>query len=347
MSIVIRQADLQRDRELLIEMLHRYLAPQLSAERFDWLYSKNPYGLARAWIAVDTSSEDVVGVASAFPRIFYVGDREELSFVFGDFCVHDQYRSLGPALQLQRACLTVVEEESASFCYDFPSLRMMAIYQRLGIPPSEQMVRLTKPLRVDRKVQDLLRSPVLSRGARVIGNAALALWDFHRKMREAPIDITLHSGLCGEEFSALARETRAYHGACIKRTAAYLNWRYLANPFARYEMITARTGKTLLAYAIFAQEGGDGLLVDLFGREESAFLFTLVMKVSMLLRNRGASAVNVALVDSHPWLTFFQQAGFKVREGKPIVIYTPPNPRMLPSFGEKQKWLLLHGDRDS
>ena len=164
MAIVVQPADLDLDRGLLIGLLSRFLTPLSDGRRYDWLYRQGSFGPARAWIATDTVSGQAIGAAAAFPRRLVVDGKKITGCVLGDFCIHPGYRSLGPALVLQRACLQ--QDEAAGFAlgYDFPSASMMAVYERLGLQPFDRMVRLAKPLLVDRKLASWVKSQSVARG---------------------------------------------------------------------------------------------------------------------------------------------------------------------------------------
>src|SRR5262249_36623406 len=138
----------------------------------DWLYVANPHGPARVWIAADDASGETVGVASAFPRRAAVDGREVVGWVLGDFCIHDAYRTLGPALQLNRACLEAVDRGSAAFCYDFPSRSMMAVYQRLRIAPVGSVVRYARVVRWGRRLGRAASNPIARAGAAILGAVA-------------------------------------------------------------------------------------------------------------------------------------------------------------------------------
>jgi hypothetical protein len=157
MSLVIRPAHLESDQELLVDTLVCHLNPLYDSVRFNWLYKNNPHGPARVWIMSDTTNGAVVGMAGAFPRRVYIGRREATCWVLGDFCIHERYRILGPALQLQRACLADIHPETIAFSYDFPSASMLAVYKRLRIDPLGNMCRFAKLLRIDRKIEELVR----------------------------------------------------------------------------------------------------------------------------------------------------------------------------------------------
>src|SRR5262249_14595697 len=103
MPVRIRQAALNSDEAELTDLLRRHLAPTADERRFGWLYRDSPHGEARSWLACDAQG-NAVGAATAFPRRVHVDGREKRNWVLGDFCLDEEFRSLGPALQLQRAC---------------------------------------------------------------------------------------------------------------------------------------------------------------------------------------------------------------------------------------------------
>jgi hypothetical protein len=264
----------------------------------------------------------------------------------GDFCINVGKRSLGPALELQKSLLKQVDSGIVSFCYDFPNAGMMAIYKRLGILPFGQMVRMAKPLRLDRQIKKYITKPGIARRLSSISNFILNLGD--RKRRSGrDLVFSLHEGPCQDEFTAVSRDIRGSYGACVVRSADYLNWRFLSNPYCEYHLMTARRAGALMAYAIFTESDGNGAIVDLFGIEDDAVLSGLVDSVVRLFRIRGMMTVSVALLDCHRWRPIFETRGFRARETKPIILFP------LHASGDKQvssqcrNWLFMDGDRDS
>ena len=347
MEVMVRLADLEADREQLLDTFSRYLNSDYSLSRFEWAYKGNPHGQGQAWLAVDSENQQVIGAAAAFPRRLYVGEREEQAWVLGDFCIHDQYRSVGPAIQLQRACLAAINTGKIAFYYDFPSPSMMAIYRRLHIDVAGQMLRLARPLRVDRKIGELIKVPIAARGLAAASNFLLASYEHMRLKTSANVTITHHNGMCGEEFSLLACTIGGRYGVCVQRSAAYLNWRYLANPVCRYELLTMRRDGALVGYAVLLLDGDDAILVDLFGVEEPALLSSLIDAVVAILRKQGRQTISVPILDSHPLRMLLQHHGFTTREASPVVISSTSQ---ILSTSEGQytlPWRLMHGDRDS
>jgi hypothetical protein len=345
MSITVRPANLGPDQNTLLDTLTRYLNSVSDVRRFHWLYLTGGHKRAHAWLAVDTERNSVCGVAAAFQRRFYSGNNEILSWVLGDFCLDPQYRSLGPALQLQRACLSVLENSQSAFCYDFPSASMVAVYKRLGLSVTGKMVRLAKPLRVDRKVKEMIQSPAAQRVVASVGNTFLKVASPRAKVDEA-WEIGIQQGACGEEFTALAEGQRGKFRLCLQRSASYLNWRYLENPLACHEIITARRGGRLIGYVVWTHAEEDASIVDIFGDEDPQMVRRLVTEVTVLARERGMMTLSVSLNESHPWRSLFSEVGFHLRDSAPLMII-PSRSFVGEIDPQLTGWYLMQGDRDS
>jgi hypothetical protein len=345
MAIAIRRANLRADRGVLIEALSQSLLPQSDGRRFDWLYRECPHGEARVWIAGDSSGNGLLGAAAVFPRRMYVGGKIRVGCVLGDFFIVPHFRSLGPAVLLQRACLEAVGSNGLDVCYDFPAAAMIPVYKRLAIEPQRQFVRLAKPLKIDRTVEARVKTPWLARGMSALGNQML---DSRDRLRSRPADCTLsvHSGLCGEEFSALARAVSTGYGVCVERSAEYLNWRYLRHFARSYELLTARREDALVAYAVFTQDANNADIVDLFGVQEPAILSEVISGVVALLRQRNVMTVSAPMLASHPHVALFESLGFHAREACPVMVY-PPSGHAVGGLGNGEPWFLMQGDRES
>ena len=346
MKIVIRKANLRSDKGLIIDTLPRFLTPLSDAPRFNWLYKNNPHGEAHAWVAYRVDDETVIGMSAAFPRQIYVDGNEEVSWVLGDFCIDGAYRSLGPALMLQRASLAEADLAGVAFCYDFPSSSMMAVYKRLQIAPFAQMIRLAKPLRVDRKMKELIKDQTIRHLLSTGGNFLLRRGE-RKYTRERGLQVSLCKGDCGAEFSELAKSIGGRYGICIQRSAEYLNWRYVNSPLYQYELFTVRRDGALLGYAVFLQDGEDAMLVDVFGIEEEYVPSALVAHGVAQMAARGVQTVSAGLVEAHPWRALLERQGFKVREVSPFIVYSPSGSESRTSLMKERKWLVMQGDRDS
>ena len=345
MSIKVRPGDLEADRETAIALFARYLNPAYDQRRFDWLYRGNPAGPGRLWMAVEGSTGDVVGTAGAFPRRLSIAGRVELGWVLGDFCVGDGHRTLGPALTLQRVCLEELAADGMRFWYDFPSKTMEAVYRRLGVVSTPGgLLRLARVLRVrDRLTQRWGRSlPIKLSGG--VADRLLARWARAPKPHGG-LSIHRLEGACGEEFSTLARLAGHAYGVCVERSAEYLNWRYLASPLERHDILCARQDRSLVAYGVLGHRGGITTVYDVFGVPTTEYIAAVLQAAVAYAHGQGSSAVSIALLESHPWAALLRDLGFRRRESWPLVCHAPATGR--DNDGITAPWFLMIGDRDA
>jgi hypothetical protein len=344
MAISVRQVDLRQDRDKLVTFLHQNLTVRSNASRFNWLYLENPSGLARGWMALNEASE-IVGVGAAFPRLVWIDRKPRRGWVLGDLCIAPESRSLGPALLLQRICLKSLEIEGNPAWFDFPSGPMMAIYRRLGILAAANHVRYVKIFRVDKIVERFIPATSVARGISRIGNLALKS---QRAMYRPPrgVEVSEHEGMFREEFSALDRATANLHTIRGLRTAEYLNWRYLRNPFNQYRVIAARRGGRLLGYAVLEMTGRHWILTDIDAIEEASTIPSLLAYLDQVAETSNIDSISTPIMERAPLIQYLRRAGFYPREVTPIVarvggLQTPP------SAPNGQNWFLMHGDRES
>lgn len=346
-GVVVKSADLIRDRDAIIDLHQKFLTPLSIDKRFEWLYGNNPSGLPMVWIVQEARSGETIGTAAAFPRFLRMGSKKEIGWVLGDFCISDAYRSLGPALQLQRKCLEGVGLGTNSIWYDFPSQKMLAIYKRLKISPSGKMIRFVTPLRVDRRVRSWVKSEVLQKGLSGFGNRILN-WTTKKVNVRNGLTFHGHKGECGDEFTELFEEIGGHIGNCLERTASYLNWRYGQNPLYSCELITARHHSRLKGYIVFAEIEGDAIILDVFGSDEQDVILGLIGQVVDRVRDRGYEALSVSIVEGHIWIPFFESFGFKPRDVDPVILQNPMFvPKKMSRENTQTSLLLMQGDRDA
>jgi len=345
-KIAVRQADLAADRETIIQMILQFLTPHSTQARYDWLYLNNPHGPAKAWIAEIVDDRCSIGMAAAFPRRIRIGGCMRNGWVLGDFCIADRYRSLGPALLLQRACLAEIDAGTVDFCYDFPSRSMLAVYQRLGLFATTQLVRLAKPIRVDRQVRKRIPVSWLAKGLSIVANVALRWIDGSRSRSRGGYSLEFLEGPFGDEFDMLESTMATREAAGVERSAAYLNWRYRNHPFVLHECLVARRNGRLSGCVIFTRAGIEATIVDCFGIEVDALYQDLLTHLTAILRERGVETVSVPLSAHHPSRNSFKQLGFRERESVPVVVHFSPGLRQI--AGHSSAGLqLMAGDRDS
>ncbi|HET9251407.1 MAG TPA: hypothetical protein VFP58_04760 [Candidatus Eisenbacteria bacterium] len=349
-GVIVQEADLGGERAVLVAALHRFLTPHLTPEqcerRFDWLYGGGPHGRPRAWIAREAGGA-VIGAAAAFPRRLRLGTNEIAGWVLGDFCIHPEFRSLGPAVQLQRVFVDEAKAGRFRFWYDFPSAGMVAVHRRLAIRPTHEVIRMAKPLRVERKLEGVLRSRLLASFLAAPANWILGMRDTPRGGPDGCV-FELATGRCGPDFTELDRSVGPGLGLSTVRSAEYLNWRYLDHPLQRYGILAARQRGELQGYVVFSapERGTDAPIVDLVGADGSAVLPALVRALTARLRAAGVTTASFPLLATHAWMPWIRNLGFRPRERSPLVIAGQAGDAGVTHLERGGRWHLVAGDRD-
>ena len=320
MTLQVRAVNLDREHDELLGVLERNLPELPHARRFKWLYREGHLGPAWSWLLCDSGSREPVGLASLFRRAIWRGGKVELCGQVGDFAIDPSHRSLGPAVMLQRATLGPVDDGQLALCYDCPpNARGMSTFRRLKMEASATMTRQVRPLRTNRHVARYLGTGLVAAGVAGLGNAALRLGSWRRR-RSRDLEIGLHPGRFGEEFTALDRRVGAGDAVRGRRAAEDLNWRYRDDPLNEYQVLTARRSGELAGFAVIAPSHRDAAVVDLFGVLSPAETADLLDAAAQLGRSGGLEAVSTLISADHPLTAPLRAAGFRARESGPWVV---------------------------
>jgi hypothetical protein len=341
--IEIRSANLDTDRDLLVELLLRYLTPRSTARRFDWFYRDNPHGPGAAWLACESDSGEVVGSGAIIPREMLVGGEPRMAGVMADFWMHPRHRTLGPAVKLQRACIEGVAERGWFSFFDLPQQSMHVVYRRLGVLGDERLQRFAKVLRSGPQLEKRLKLPLLARPAGAVIDCALALRD-RMRVRDSRRVVALHEGPFGEEFNELALQVSRESLVCVHRSARYLNWRFRDHYFLQHEIYTLREGDRLLGFAAVTLEGNLANVMDVFPATRADVLTDLVVGMARALRVKGIATLYVPLLASSRAAHTLRELGLSMRHEAPVVISSVTG--NTPVAAKSPEWFLSYGDID-
>jgi hypothetical protein len=221
---------------------------------------------------------------------------------------------------------------------------MMAVYHRIGLHAESSLVRMVKLLRADEKIAAKVPIKALARVMSGVVNPFLAARPFSLRLRSG-VEVALHQGRCGQEFTELAQSIGEGLGTRVDRSAEYLNWRFLDHPKLQYHTLTARHRGKLEGYLVFSQEGARTTVVDWLSREPGDLRNDLVRGLVQLLRSQGCESVQAAVLAGHPYQNDLQSLGFRPRESAPV-IFIRPNREGSPSKAASGNWFLMDGDRE-
>jgi hypothetical protein len=222
---------------------------------------------------------------------------------------------------------------------------MMAVYRRLGISATANHVRYTKLFRIDKKAEKYISNKSVRRGVSQLANLALR---FQRLPYKVPrgLEMTVHDHVFGEEFTTLDSSTADSLTIRGRRTAEYLNWRYLENPFSRYRVFVARRGAQLLGYTVLEISESNWILADFQAIDEGVTIPCLLRYLDELAETCGVDSISTPIMERATVVRHFRAAGFYARETQPVVA-SAGNEGTPADANPGLSWFLTHGDRES
>jgi len=339
MTLRVQQAILESDRDQLIAILERNILGSHQEKHFAWRHFGNPAGPGWSWVLRNGNGQSIVAMASVFPRKMYVAGKPVLCGQVGEFVVDANYRSLGPAVMLQRATFSPVEWEAIALCYDCPPHdEGMSTFVRLGMTASCEVMRFAFPLRTDEFLAKRLGPGMWTKPVVGAGNLLL-------KMRALPpnargLEIRHFDQPFGEEFSRLDEVVSDCRVVRASRSAEELNWRYRAHPEWRFRTLVARRGGELQAFLAFVVFGTRASIVDIFGRDLPIAGLALLEAAIDVCRREKLSCMEGYCTEASGIAPLFRRAGFSLRERAARVVAYSGNKQLSGKILDGVRWAL-------
>jgi hypothetical protein len=343
----IRAINYAAEREQMIELLGRNLTEIPHAKRFDWFYGRNPAGLPFSWVIVEDATQKSAGIASLISRGVWLGGEVKICGQVGDFGIDRAYRSLGPAVQLQRATFSPVDRGDLAFCYDCPPHEAgMSTFRRLGMNANARMRRYVRILKADEQIERRLGAGLHSVAAAKVANAMLRLTSGGGAVLHGT-SIDRWPGRFDEEFTKLDQRGATRAEIRGRRTAADLNWLYRENPLQSYEVLIARSDADLIAYVVYFANGNKAFIMEVGGEPPAPVIGALLAEASrrILEQSPDAQSVTALLSEAHPFIEGFKRAGFMAREeAERVVAYAPAGSDVKKFLEGNPRWLFQFAD---
>lgn len=350
MSIIIKEADLEKDQDVMIATLNKNRESQTDVKRYEWLYKANPSGKARAWLAVDDKTGDVAGFTSVIPRTMHVFGEEMICWNCSDFSINKKYRTLGVAIKLRRAAKECIDNNIVPFLYAHPNDRMKLIHIKVGHSIIGEMMRFVKILKVDKKVHKLIKNRIFSNCFSSIGNVLLNLMDKKHK-RNPFYEFKIHKDtgfIFDNQFDRLFEEGVGSKGICGIRNSRYLNWRYMENPLYTIETAMIRKRGKLAGYIIYLIEDGVAIFKDVFSIENEEIKKNLIGNWIDHLKERGIYSISAIFLNTSKWIKIFEDFDFVKRpeDASSVIVYPNPTNKFANRLLNSENWYMTVGDRD-
>jgi len=318
MSFAVRSASPITEREELIAVLERNFEYDFPVRaHYKWRHEDNPAGPGWSWVIYDRQSGAIGAVTSLFPRPMYLDGKLAMVGQVAQFAVDHAYRSLGPAMMLQRATFEPVDSGTLAMCYDCPPHdHGMSTFVRLGLRPTCQVDRYVLMLRSDEIVEKTVGKNFWAKP--LIAGANLLLKLQQRKRRIPGLEIHRLDGRFDEEFTHLDKIVPSSGIIRCSRSAELLNWRYRDSFDSNNEVLVAREGGELVAFlALNIYELHDqkrACISDLFGRKLNQTGLALIDAAIEMCHQRNIVCLEGHCSETSELMQLFEAFRFRPRE---------------------------------
>ncbi len=355
MGYTVKEADLQKERHIMVAILenNRNVPGFDFNKRFEWIYLNNPTGRARAWIIWDDSHNVPVGFTGVFPRKMYVEGREYTAWNCGDFSIEKKYRTLGVAVKLRKAAREAVNNDEVPFLYAHPNERMELIHLRSGHKKIALMKRYALPFRVNRVLQNYLKSELLARMVAKPINFVLSLK--YRFSTFLGLSGSLHDRVQVDERHAYLFEYMKKKFRVIgDRSIEFINWKFGANPNRHYEQFDMYYKNNLVGTVFFTRKNDVIHIIDILIDDFDRFagqLFRMFINAIRPAYRRRIVSLSFIMQEFNPFIPVLEKLGFKFRDDatSAVICYTSgeKHPELESVLYEGRHWFMTVGDRDA
>jgi hypothetical protein len=337
------------DRNLLVPLQGR-------EARYAKYYEQNPVGPPSFFLARDEESQELVGMAAAFPTRLRVFGEVVPGSISGDFAVDDGHRGFGPSIALQRAVVSALEENGIRCAYGYPNEYAEPIIKRVGYVDLGRLSRFVKVLSSRVVVDTYVHSPALARPLAALSTVALdpllSVVSRERLHRRRPGFRVEQPDRFDDRFSEVCESTWRQHPITSDRTPELLNWKYETGGRREggvYRIFALlRRDDRVAAYIVYRARNGIRHLVDIAFLPSRAVVDALLSEFILDARKQRVPALTLLHLGSASLLTRrLRMFGFVRRiDGSGVRVYVPGDSRLDRELVDAGNWYFLTGDGD-
>jgi hypothetical protein len=342
----VRAADIESDQGNILHLC-RTSALNGSPEKYRWNREGNPFGPTWCALAIESSSEQVVGTTALFPRRLLVDGTSLRAAVAGDFAVEPKHRTLYPAMVLQKAALAACQAGVFDVLYGFPNNAARPVQFRAGYRSVGQVTAGVRLLRT--------RAALAKRGQ--------AFWSWGADIfdsiltlmsRESRVNLSTSYRYASlprfdARFDRFWAHALAEHRIIVERDSLYANWRFIECPIRRYSLFTAvhNTTGEIGGYVVWSSSQDGKIRISDLMADDHAFdgLLTAFIRQQ---RDQNADCITIAYLGNTKLVRNLRRFGFMFRRTRSeVLLCVKPGVPVPERFFDSDNWYLLDGDSDS
>lgn len=320
--------------------------PEISQQRYDWFYLRNPQGAARLSLLFNGEAS-LAGSLGIGCRDFYVGGERALAGALVDFVIAPRHRSAFPALTLQRKGREYALQ-SMDLLYGLPDVTAVGVCKRLASHVSLEFTRFARVLRyrayIERHLPKLLAAPT----ALVID--ALDYCRIRARLLSSRFQGEWIDGF-DASFDALWAELDKGNLCIGTRDRRFLHWRFRERPGCNYRIFAVRRKSDAALRMYFVCHTSDELLCidDCLGVGSDSELEQGVLMLCRAARQLEAKSLDIHLTGETPLLKALLRTNFADRGSRPFfaVLGETLAHRGLQTRASHHTWYVTRADEDT
>jgi predicted N-acetyltransferase YhbS len=312
-----------------------------SAARWDWQYLRNPNAHSpQIWIARDEGR--IVGQYATMPvRLWIKGQEIDASWGM-DVMVAPERQRMG----LGEILFHTWDRHTGASLGMGLSIGSHQLFRKLQWPDVGPVPCLVKPI----SPRAFARPAWPSLANDLVSLAARPVVAILRSRRETNADVRPVRDF-DARFTDLWERVAPKFSFAVRRDAPYLQWKYLALPHLRYNVIALDQGGTIGGYAVFRHmdepRGRVTTLIDLLADpDDRQALATLLSAVEREARAAGSEKIRAFAMNAAFRTAMRTQGYFRVSSTIELVAKVNAVPVGPDFYAQRDAWHVMFGDSD-
>ena len=304
-------------------------------------YLTSPYGEGSIWV-YRPEGQAIHGAIGLHAQKLSVGGRVHNVGQIGNLAVDTKFRSVGPAVQLQRALLASLAETDRTLIFGVTS-KAVHVLRRAGCKPVGTAQRWVRILKSEKQLKKRIRPALLAQVAAPVVDVGLRLLS-RETFSRLPGGVSVGTGNSFDErFDRLWERVSDRFPIATQRTAEYLNWRFFSEQDSPYQTLwVADSHGELTGWVVEVAD----LMFD--GQRALDCVLNAFLR-RMKSSDFGATAVSISWFGSTRHVEQLRSFGFRQRsEDLQTFVYADNKTlnNLSPQLFDPEQWYLTGSDQD-
>ena len=344
MAYNVIKVDLIQTRDKIISFWKNNFS-KWPVSKYDWFYTKNPYGDADCWIVQNMN--EIVGTVALFPRDLSLKGKRLKSGITGDYAVSQNHRILGPALKLQRELLDQSTKKGFNLVYGYPNSNSGPVQKRVGFKVVGYTIRLVKVLKtssyIKRKVKFGMVSDILAFPIDLV--LKIFSGNIYTKINNKLETLVLKS--FDQKFDELWDRIKDVNLIIGEKSSAFLNWRYSECKYHDFNCFTLRKkdSKNVVGFIVYYKNDNSARIADFAVLPK--YEDDLLKAFSKYCVKKGYESSSIVFMGAASIKEMFERNKFTIRTKDKRHIMAFVNSGIDEEFVfNEDNWCLIEGDND-